>query len=53
MRHLFVRVGYRNWHHTTENFRMHKEEPDCHKDYVDQICPFEQFVMLMKALVKN
>ena len=52
MRHLFVRVGYRNWHHTTENFRMHKE-PDCHKDYVDQICPFEQLVMLMKALVKN
>ena len=48
----FVRIGYRNWHHATENFRMHKE-PDCHKDYVDQLCPSEQFVMSMKALMKN
>ena len=32
----FITVGYRNSHHTIENFRVHKES-DCHKDYVNQL----------------
>ena len=32
----FITRGYRDWHHTTENFRVH-EESDCHKDYVNQL----------------
>ena len=34
----FVTVGYRNWHHATENFRVHKESV-CHKEYVNQLSP--------------
>ena len=36
----FITRGYRNWCHATENFRVH-EEPDCHKDYVNQLSPPE------------
>ena len=36
----FITVEYRNWHHGTENFRVH-EESDCHKVYVNQLSPPE------------
>ena len=36
----FITRGYRNWHHATEKFRVHKES-DCHNNYVNQPSPAE------------
>ena len=38
----------RNWHHATENFRVH-EESDCHKNYVNQLSPPETFCYVNKS----
>ena len=48
----FITRGYRNWHDATENFRVHQES-DCYKDYVNQLFPPKQFLMLMKVLMKH
>ena len=37
----FITHGYKNWHHATENFKVH-EESNCHKDYVNQLSPPER-----------
>ena len=36
----FITRGYRNWHHATENFRVH-EESECHNKFLNQPSPPE------------
>ena len=35
---VLITGGYRNWHHETENFRVHQESHCC-ENYVSQLYP--------------
>ena len=44
----FITRGYRNWHHATENFRVH-EESDFHNNYVNKRSPPETVCYVDKS----